>query len=390
MTRPATPPTTPSPGRAGAAGAGAVTGFAQRLARAGAEGGSPLVEPGGPVQDAADAITRAVERCRDGLWPDFMAETRAPLATLVGAWRREGLPEHDFIGALAALGDGIVERLADDADRDPVASARAAAAVLDATQLLIRRSQRTFRSWRDRSQADEAFSVAVFGEALGHEIRNRIHAARTALELLRKPGSLASDDRDRLQGLLQEAVVAARRAVFDVRLVTAEDPRREVAVNASLHELLRRTIDRHRIVAEEAGIQIEVDGPVASAPVDARRVQVILNNMLDVATRLLGSAGGTVLRVRSSRPDGGAHVEVSVDGDRPFLQAGHEEVLFEADLVDLADPDTPAQPAHLGLWLTREAAAKLGGDLLVVRDDSHAADALIARIPVGQHRDPSS
>ncbi|MEK9502388.1 hypothetical protein WI372_15450 [Gemmatimonadota bacterium DH-20] len=341
------------------------------------------------MHDAAEAVTRAVERCRDGLWPDFLAETRAPLATLVGAWRREGLPEHDFIDALAALGDGIVDRLSDD-DGDPVARARGAAAVLDATQLLIRRSQRTFRSWRDRSQADEAFSVAVFGEALGHEIRNRIHAARTALELLRRPGSLGSDDRDRLQGLLHEAVVAARRAVLDVRLVTAEDPRREVAVNASLHELLRRTIDRHRIVAEEAGIQIEVDGPVASAPVDARRVQVILNNMLDVATRLLGSAGGTVLRVRSSRPDGGAHVEVSVDGDRPFLEAGHEEVLFEADLVDLADPGTPAQPAHLGLWLTREAAAKLGGDLLVVRDDEDAADALIARIPVGQHRDPSS
>lgn len=388
MSRAGTPRTVPPDERSDAVGADSAMGLAQRLAGAGE--GASLMEPGGPVHDAADAITRTLERCRDGLWPDFMSETRGPLATLVGAWRREGLPERDFIEALAALGDGVVAQLRADAARDPVARATEAAAVLDATQLLIRRSQRTFRTWRDRSDADEAFSVAVFGEALGHEIRNRIHAARTALELLRKPDGLPSDHRDRLQGLLHEAVVAARRAVFDVRLVTAEDARREAAVTASLHELLRRTLDRQRIVAGEAGIRIEVEGPVPSAPVDARRVQVILNNMLDVATRLLRTAGGTAIRVRTSLPDDGAHVEVSVDGDRPFLETGHEEVLFEADLVDLADPDTPAQPDHFGLWLTREAAAKLGGDLLVVRDDSEVGHALIARIPVGEHRDPSS
>lgn len=363
--------------------------LADLLQRANAKA-STVIERGGPVADATKALTKAVALCSEGLPPTFLAETRAPLATLVGAWRRAGLPEKEFIEALEALADDGVDRIAANSERSPADQAVAAAAIFDASQLLIRRSQRTFRRWRNRSAADEAFSVAVFGEALGHEIRNRIHAARTALELLREPASLGEDDRTRLHNLLKDAVIAARRAVFDVRLVTAEDPRREVAVNVALHELLPRTVERHRVVSASAGIAVEIQGTIPAAHVDARRVQVILNNMLDVATRLLAEAGGSTLRVRTMRAEHAKVVEISVSGDLPFLLPGHEEVLFEADLIDIADGGTPTEPSHLGLWLTREAASKMGGDLLVRRDSSDTDDALIARIPEGKPRDPSS
>lgn len=351
-----------------------------------------LFDRQGPVADAAQGLTDAVHECGSaGLGPDFPAETRAPLATLVGAWRRAGLPERRLIDGLAELGDGMVDRLEEQSvERSQAELVQSASAILDATQNLIRRTQRTFRSWRDRSEADEAFSVAVFGEALGHEIRNRIHAARTALELLRDPAGLDPADRTRLQGLLRDAVVAARRAVFDVRLVTAEDPRHDVPVTAALHELLRRTVARQRIVAEEAGISIEVLGAVPSVHVDARRAQVVLNNILDVAARLLAEAGGSTLQLRTHRPDGRGYVEISVEGDRLFLEEGHEDVLFQADIADIAEGGAQTEPAQLGLWLTREAVAQLGGDLTLVRQKASSADALVVRLPVGAPRDPSS
>lgn len=349
--------------------------------------GAPRFDTSGPIRDAARAITEAVLASRDGVGADFETRTRAPLATLVAAWRRWDFPERDFTAALNALADRAVHQVTRQTQRSRHDQARSAAAVLDATQLLVRRSQRTFRSWRHRIEADEAFSIAVFGEALSHEIRNRIHAAHTALEVLRREEGLDAADRVRLQLLLKEAVVAARRAVFDVRLVTAEDPRKDTEVSAVLHELVRHTVARHRIVSDRAGVALEDVGTVPTAHVDARRAQVILNNMLDVGTHLVRAAGGSVLRLEVTRPEDGDHVEVTVSADRPFLTPFHGEVLMEAWL---ADPGDTIDPARLGLWLAREAATSIGGDLQIMRSRSGGPDALTARIPAGRPRYPAS
>lgn len=353
-----------------------------------------LFERGGPVDDAARDLTEAVAICGVGeVRKEFQAETRSSLATLVGAWRRAALPEHRLAESLSYLGDCMIEELVrlppGAAEAGP--RARAAACVLDATQILIRRAERTFRSWRDRSEADDVLSVAIFGEALGHEIRNRIHAAETALRLLRSPddeAALAPEDRRRLHRLLLDAVVAARRAVYDVRIITSEDEgAHEAPVTASLHELVRRTVDQARVVAAETGIDIELPGPVPVVHVDARHVQVVLNNILGVAVRLLGACGGRTLRVSARHPSERAHVELSFVGDRRFLEEGHEQVLFEADLVDLAENGHHTRSDELGLWLTREAVEQMGGDLEVLDEESDTPGALTVRIPVAAPRD---
>lgn len=355
-----------------------------------------LFDRDGPVDDAARALTEAVAVCGVGeIRADFQSDTRAPLATLVGAWRRAELPEHRLADSLALLGDCMVDELhALPATACPAVRARAAACVLDASQVLIRRAERTFRSWRDRSEADDVLSVAIFGEALAHEIRNRIHAAETALKLLRKSSngsSLSPGDRTRLHRLLLDAVVAARRAVYDVRLITSEgDGPDGHRVTGPLHELVRRTVDQVGVVAEEAGIDVVVPGPVPVAHVDARHVQVVLNNVLGVAVRLLADAGGRRLTVDARHPADRTYVELTFSGDVRFLEPGHEEVLFEADLVELAEDGKHTEPDQLGLWLTREAVEQLGGDLDVCDDDPDRPGALVVRVPVAHPRDPSS
>lgn len=354
-----------------------------------------LFDRDGPVDDAADELTRAVAVCGVGaIREDFQAETRAPLATLVGAWRRASLAEHRLADTLGQLGDHMVEELSSLPPRvgTAAARARAAACVLDATQILIRRAERTFRSWRDRTEAEDTLSVAIFGETLAHEIRSRIHAAETALRLLQTTDgdTLSDDERGRLHRLLLDAVVAARRAVYDVRLVTAQDDTDRPSVTAPLHELVRRTVDQVQVVARETGVEIELPGPIPVVHVEARRVQVVLNNILGVAVRLLAGMGGTALRVEARHRTDRSYVEMTFRGDRRFLENGHEKVLFEADLADLADDGDHTEPDRLGLWLTREAVEQMGGDLDVVDEAGEHPGTLIVRVPVAAPRDPAS
>ncbi|MEQ9568663.1 MAG: hypothetical protein RLN75_00615 [Longimicrobiales bacterium] len=352
-----------------------------------------LFDRDGPVDDAARELTEAVAVCGVGaIREDFQARTRASLATLVGAWRRASLAEHRLADTLGRLGDHMVEELASVPVGTTATRARAAACVLDATQILIRRAERTFRSWRDRTEAEDTLSVAIFGETLAHEIRNRIHAAETALRLLQSAdgATLSADERGRLHRLLLDAVVATRRAVYDVRLVTAQDDTDRPSVTAPLHELVRRTVDQVQVVAREKGVEIALPGPIPVVYVEARHVQIVLNNILGVAVRLLAGMGGTTLRVEARHPTDRSYVEMTFRGDRRFLEDGHEEVLFEADLADLADNGDHTGPDRLGLWLTREAVEQMGGDLDVVDEAGEHPGALIVRVPVAAPRDPSS
>ncbi len=339
----------------------------------------------GRVDDAVTELTEAVAICGVGtVRDDFQSSTSVALATLIGGWRRAGLPGSDLTAGLARLGDQLVEELFRLRHAGAAARARAAACVLDATQILIRRMDSTFRSWESSRDSDDVLSLGLFEEALALELRNRIHAAETALDLLRRSSEVAplsDDDRRRLHHLLLDAISVTRRSVYDMRRINAFEPSNAPSVSIPFSALVRRTVERVRRTAAEQGVEIDISESVSEEPVDARAAQIALNNLLDVAVRRSSRSGGGRLRLQTAAPSEQIEiVELRLDGALGLLDRTDAETLFEPDLVDLSSTELP-DLERMSLWLTREAVEALGGELHISFVEG-GGSTVILRIPI--------
>ncbi len=320
-----------------------------------------------------DLLVAALLTCGDqrSVPQDFEAATRHPLGVVVRGWRQAGLDEGELSERFGRLGDLIVKtRLAPGSRRSQKSEgldrARAAGAVMDGVQILARRAERTFRSWRERFEAEAAVSAAIYADVLGNELRNRLHAASTALDLL-ETDTLSPEHRLRLEGLLLAAIQAAIASADDIRWLSGEESAtRRPAL--PLADLLQRTVQQIAAFAGRRRVELQLHGTPPHQRVDPRPVQVLLYNLLTTvierAAKLSTSDPRVDLAARST--DDGL-VELVMTSNAQVFGDG-EDAAFEVEVLDLVSTD---EGEELSLWLTREAVDYLGGSLELESDPGH-------------------
>jgi signal transduction histidine kinase len=314
---------------------------------------------------AFDSLEAVLRECaeRRSVPDTFVDDARPALATAVRSWRGAGLPEATLPECIAALGERLAASL--PTDRGTTHAAGAAAAVLDGVQELVRVVERTFRSWRERLASGAALGTAVYAEVLGAELRNRLQAATTALELLASD-SLALDERTRLESLLLDAIGAAVDSAEDVRHLSGE-ARDAQAVFLDLGDLLPRTVAQLASYAESRGVELRLLASPTSTPVNAAPFQILLYNVITMAVDRAASDSSAIaprVSVATERTRGEATIELTVASTAVLPSSG------DYDIEVVGPSANAAGREELSLWLTRESLAQLGGTMEVAHADA--------------------
>jgi heavy metal sensor kinase len=133
-----------------------------------------------------------------------------------------------------------------------------------------------------------------------HELRTPLTVIKGELqELLRAPGGMAPEVRDRVGSVLEEAdrLEHLVSGLLSLSRLDAGEATREW-VEVDLAALARATAEQMRLMAEDRGIHIRVETPTAcSIGGDPARLKQIIVNLLDNAIRFTTTGGAVTVRV---------------------------------------------------------------------------------------------
>jgi two-component system phosphate regulon sensor histidine kinase PhoR len=215
-----------------------------------------------------------------------------------------------------------------------------------------------------------------------HELRAPLTILNGYLSLLRAGffGSL-SESIDRVMQILERRTAEMNALVNDM-LVAArvEDP--EAPIQAQTLDLRILVRDAADSVAPRASgrhtLRVELPGEVVPARVDADRILLALRNILDNAVKY--SPGGGEVVCSMDAADGWARVRVADHGlgiapaDRGKLFTRFGRVLTSAN--------SHIPGIGLGLYFSREAARRYGGDVALVDGEEDGGSTFELRLPL--------
>lgn len=210
-------------------------------------------------------------------------------------------------------------------------------------EVRLKRQQENFLSAVTHELKSPLTSIGLFAETLR---RSELPAERR-VEILEKIGK----DVRRLETLMNNLLDASR----------AVEGRFRPEIEAlDLGQRVRELADRMRSELDEVEVRIEVataDDAIVAA--DPRYLETIVRNLLQNAAKYGGR--GTVIEVRTRRNGRSAVLEVSDNG--PGLVGEDRERVFER-FYRVGDEMVRRVPGSgLGLYLSREMARALGGDI---------------------------
>jgi PAS domain S-box-containing protein len=221
-----------------------------------------------------------------------------------------------------------------------------------------------------------------FLAALSHEIRNPLAAIRTGVTIMRSQElTPASQARTRV---MVERQVAHLSRLLDDLLDVSRSAHGRLIVNITHIGDARTVIDdavaAARPLLDAAGVTLTTTLPEAPAPVNAdpARLQQILVNVLSNAARY-------------TRPSGHAELQVRAEGNELVMVVSDSGVGIPADLLPgifelftQSQPDTAASASGLGigLYLTRELAARHGGTITAASDGPGQGACFTIRLPI--------
>jgi signal transduction histidine kinase len=206
--------------------------------------------------------------------------------------------------------------------------------------------------------------TAVYGAAqtlLRSDVDLDADESRTMLEII-------STQSERLAQITEEVLLASR---LDRGAVTVENELVDVAAvaretaAAMEHRLDRRELD------------LRLPGSV-HATGDRDRIQQIVTNLIDNAAKY--SHDGDTITVSVEEYDG--HVRLSVADEGPGIPVGEQEAIFEK--FYRADPEQTrgGGGTGLGLYISRELARRMNGDIFVASEPSHGST-FVLELPRG-------
>ena len=208
---------------------------------------------------------------------------------------------------------------------------------------------------------EEAFRrLADFSADIAHELRTPLSNLMTQTQVVMARSRDADAYREALESALEEYERLARMiddmlflAKADNRLIA---PRRE---ELDLAQEVRRLIEFHEAVAEEAGVALELSGE-ARAVGDRLMLQRALANLLGNAIRHTDRGGA--VRVRLDQSESG--VCIAVENPGPAIPAEHLPRLF--DRFYRADParrEGGGEHTGLGLAIVKSIVEAHGGEV---------------------------
>lgn len=207
-----------------------------------------------------------------------------------------------------------------------------------------------------------------FTRTVSHEIRTPIGAAFTAARMLEEVGEdLPTGERARMLGVVSRGLTRATEllesamALALARGVGGSDQAR------SLREIVEDGVASWEARARDARVRLEVAGPLPAVPVDARRVRLLLANLLSNAIRFADPEKKdrwARVRVERDRERLGWRVQVS-DNGIGIPRAEQERVFRRFYRTAGGGHGDLARGTGLGLVIAREAAEQLGSDLVL-------------------------
>jgi PAS domain S-box-containing protein len=199
-----------------------------------------------------------------------------------------------------------------------------------------------------------------FIATISHELRTPMTGVYGAAQtLLRRDIELAPEQKEALLSMI--AAEAARLSqITEEILLTSQLDRGELSVEQApvdVAEIVRSAVDAMRPqLPESVAIEVEIGQHLGRAAGDSDRIQQVLVNLLDNAAKY----GGSPVKVSAESANGFVRIAVSDAG--PGIGAGDRERIFEK--FYRADPQVSrARGTGLGLYISRELAQRMGGDL---------------------------
>jgi two-component system, OmpR family, sensor kinase len=200
-----------------------------------------------------------------------------------------------------------------------------------------------------------------FVSDVSHELRTPLTAIRGAAETMLEDEDIPAEDRDRfLATIVSESDRLGRIANDLLALERIEGATGELpVVRVDLYSVALHTTSTLEPLLEERGVAVEVTGEPAFVLGDRDRLQQVLANLVDNASRMT-PRGGTV-RVSVTRT---AHrVTVAVADEGPGIPADDVDRVFDRFWRAQASRDRGSGGAGLGLSIVRAIVERHGGHI---------------------------
>ncbi len=286
-------------------------------------------------------LVRLEESLRALLWALVVGSAIATaLGSLLGVWttRRALRP----LTATAVVAERVAsghldERLPDSADAD---LARFAVAFNGMTEVLQRRLERESR----------------FASDVSHELRTplaTISLATASLE--RRRDELSDRSRQALDLVVTSAHELERLVVDLLDLARAELPTDDALEIVPFAGTVRAIV--HQCAGADTPVVSTSDRLEREVPLDRRRLERVLRNLVDNADRYAGGVSTITL------VDHGAWATILVDDEGPGIDEGEIDHIFDRFARGGATQDIPG--SGLGLALVREHLGAMGGTVEV-------------------------
>lgn len=319
-----------------------------------------------------DVLTNVAAYVEMGGGAGTEQRTRESLYELAKLRREQGYKVQEILEELEILGNLLFEAVEEEVARyEGEASAKDAVAITRRLyQALLSMTTYTADAFREaslRDRRERAQLLGSFGQALAHELRNRLHAAEIGLQMLDEVSEgRAKELVDRVmhtfRGIGSVAQDVSALAIAQSSEEAARGRRR------SLPEIVPAVVRELQPLADRHRVQVEILGEVPDVQADATRLELVLVNLIGNAIKYADRRKDRRwVRIRAEHLPQEKGYQMSVADNGIGISDDMQAQVFEnfvrgpsrgADGID-------TDGTGLGLGICREAVEQLGGHLWV-------------------------
>lgn len=233
-----------------------------------------------------------------------------------------------------------------------------------------------------REKQERAARRSDFAETLEHEIRGPLQAATGSADLLNR--DFVADDperRGRYVGIIEDRLGRVSQLIDDLRELAVAEEALTREERRPIREVVHSVFERSRELAEERGVRLELEEPLAEIVVDPTRVEVALMNLVANAIKYADPEESERWARVSLREVGTADAptwELSVQDDGLGIPAELCHRVFQRRVR--VHPGASAGTG-LGLAIVEEVMEQRGGAVRLESEEGEGSTFVLALTP---------